>query len=365
MIPGVIGASVAVAMMVRLCPEGNAGGRVDRVTRRREHVQQWLPDLKTDLENHGHRLLSLALHQTPRTAAHHGEEDAEKLAAVPDLSRGEESRGDTAQDLVVLLRDGWEIDEKSAAHVRLELFHSTLFRRFETIHEQRAVLQEASSTDLLWVGGVYEPLVQVTHGLIEVWVHRDGVNGREKLGRGSHWALLGTPPVREIVVQTDLERVDGKLKLSPDLVHEFEFDASMPVFIAEREQGPLNLGCHHEHHLPHVRLLQKVSSDASLRGFLGEKLQQGRQNLLLDDVEIPLTTAFVDRYAENQVDVVEFQLRESFGVRLTQAVAGRAAVHANVLDINPLLEESLSDDLHDGGRRDLQDGEIAARVLRG
>ena len=110
-----------------------------------------------------------------------------------------------------------------------------------------------------------ESLVEVFHGFLVVRVHRDGVDGGEKLGRYRHRALLRTSPVREILIEADLKRVDGKLKLSLYLVHKFQLDASLPRLVPEGEQGPLDLGRHNEHHLSHVRLFQEVPADSSLR----------------------------------------------------------------------------------------------------
>ena len=192
------------------------------------------------------------------------------------------------------------------------------------------------------------------------------MHGGEKLGRYCHGAVLSAPPVREILVQADLKRVDGELKLSLDLVHELQLDASHARLVAEGKQGPLDLGGHDEHHLSRVRLLQQVPTDASLGRLLGKEIQQRSEHFFLDDVKISLATPLVDGHAEYQIHVVELQLGEAaVRMSLAETVARGTAVHADVSNRDPLSDESLSDDLHDRGGGNLQHGEVAPGVLRG
>ena len=278
-------------------------------------VQERLPHLETDLEDDGHCLLSLALHETPGTATHHREQYLEELATLPYLPHVQEPRARALEYLVVLEGSGGEVNEETAAHVRLEMLDLGLVCRLEPVDEEGTVLEEATSTNFLRVPGVYESLVQVPHCLLVVRVHGHGVDSREKLGRSRDRALSRALSEREIVVEENLERIDGELKLTPDLVDKFELDAPGGVFVAEGEEGPGQLVRHYEDHLPDVRLLEEVTADATLGRFLREELEQRHEHLFLYHVEGAVVSGV--GYGEDKIDVVEFHLGKVVRVCLT------------------------------------------------
>ena len=231
-----------------------------------------MTDLVTDLQDDRHCFLSLALHQTAGATVHYGEEDVEEFLTFSDLADAQKSRRGAFEDLVVLLGDGGEINEKSAAHVRLKALHPSLVRRFESVHQKSTVLQEPSAANFFGGCRVNQSLVQVSHCFVVVGVHGYGVDGGEKLGGDFDGAGGRTLSVHEIVVEENLKRIDGELKLSPYLVDKLEFDARGAVFVPERQKRPLVLWGHDQHHISNIRLLQEVPVDALLGRFLGEEI---------------------------------------------------------------------------------------------
>ena len=99
----------------------------------------WKADLVDEVEEDGDGFLSLALHEAPCSSGNDSEENIEELSAFAELLDAEETCCDALVHLVVLLCCRREIDEESAAHVRLQTLHRLLARWLESVHEEGAV----------------------------------------------------------------------------------------------------------------------------------------------------------------------------------------------------------------------------------
>jgi len=157
------------------------------------------------------------------------------------------------EQLVVLLGEVREVDEKPAAHVALHGFDG--FRPGGPIvfHQQVAVLQQPSAPDFLRVSCCNQLPVQMIEGLPKVAIHTLPHHCRVKVLADVH---AGAVVEEEEGVEHDVEAVDGELELPLHPVDELKLDGVCLV-VAESDQAP-PITVVHFHHFRHVCLFQRA-----------------------------------------------------------------------------------------------------------
>ena len=119
-----------------------------------------------------------------------------------------------------------------------------------------------------------ESVVEVLHCLLKVAVDGHSVDSWEKGGGGGDGdrALCGTLPIREVIIEENLERVYGELKLALDGPDKLQLDAAALVLRSKGNQRPLVVPVRDEDHLSHVGLLQQVAADSAGGGLFRKEL---------------------------------------------------------------------------------------------
>ncbi len=154
--------------------------------------------------------------------------------------------------LALLFADVREVDEEAGAHVALERLHLRLGGSSEIPDQKMAVFQEAASSDLLGVPRADHLVTQVVQRRGEVSIHAladDG--GVKRFGHGVLRALVE----KQQRVELNLERIDAKLKLPTQGVHELELHVFATV-VGERDETPAVRIIAHFYHLLHICFLQ-------------------------------------------------------------------------------------------------------------
>lgn len=113
----------------------------------------------------GQRLPSLVAHEADGAFVHHSMQDQQVLVLVLFLAH--EVVGEVGLELRPLLVDVPEVDEEPGTHVPLQVLDIVRFGGFVVPHQEIAVFEESSATDLFGVPRRDQFLVQVVEGFLE------------------------------------------------------------------------------------------------------------------------------------------------------------------------------------------------------
>ena len=131
--------------------------------------------------------------------------------------------------LALLLVDVREVNKESRAHVALHAFDLVMRGRSVASAQEVAVLQQSSASDLLWIFGSYEFLVQVIEGFFKVSKHGLGHNGGvEVVGDGGCIGFVALV-VEEQGVQDHVKGVHAELVLTTHCMHKLELHSLGPI----------------------------------------------------------------------------------------------------------------------------------------
>jgi len=157
------------------------------------------------------------------------------------------------EQLVMLLSQVGEVDEKSAAHVALHGLDRLRPGGSVVLHQKVAVLQQAAAPDFFRVSRCDEFPVKMVEGLTKVAIDAFPHHCRIEVFADVH---AGAVVEEEECVEHDVEGVDRELELPLHPVHELQLDA-VRLVVPQRDQTP-SVTIVHFHHLGHVGLFQSA-----------------------------------------------------------------------------------------------------------
>ena len=168
------------------------------------------------------RLPSLVTHQTHCRLVDHSRQNPQVIEL--EVFVADEVVGQVALQLSSLLTQVTEVNEEPGAHVPLQDLYLLVSVRVVIPDQQVAILEKTSATDLFWLLGSDQFLLEMKQSFSEVSV--DTLADDRRVEVFADWHRFGALVELKKTVQNDMEGVDAELVLPLHLVDELYLHVS-------------------------------------------------------------------------------------------------------------------------------------------